>query len=132
MTDKQKFTHAYIVAMLWSTNDESDESGGEPLDANYNIEDIAPEALASIERDCSAFYDAHVDTWTDQHKYGSSDGSTESELAGHDFWLTRAGHGAGFWDGDWSEPAATKLTDACKAYSDQSPYVGDDDKIYLA
>jgi len=100
--------------------------------ANLSIEDIAPEALASIERDCSAFYDAHVDTWTDQHKYGSSDGSTESELAGHDFWLTRAGHGAGFWDGDWSEPAATKLTDACKAYSDQSPYVGDDDKIYLA
>jgi hypothetical protein len=27
----------------------------------------------------------------------------ESELAraGHDFWLTRNGHGAGFWDGDW-------------------------------
>lgn len=21
--------------------------------------------------------------------------------AGHDFWLTRNGHGAGFWDGDW-------------------------------
>ena len=25
----------------------------------------------------------------------------EVERAAHDFWLTRNGHGAGFWDGDW-------------------------------
>lgn len=29
-----------------------------------------------------------------------------------DFWLTRNGHGAGFWDGDWPVPAATRLTEA--------------------
>jgi hypothetical protein len=27
----------------------------------------------------------------------------EEARAGHDFWLTRNGHGAGFWDGDWPE-----------------------------
>lgn len=26
---------------------------------------------------------------------------SECERIGHDFWLTRNGHGAGFWDGDW-------------------------------
>lgn len=29
------------------------------------------------------------------------DGENEVARAGHDFWLTRNGHGAGFWDGDW-------------------------------
>src|SRR5208282_4942052 len=32
-----KFTQAYIVAALWSSNDNSDPSGGEPLDSNYDI-----------------------------------------------------------------------------------------------
>ena len=27
----------------------------------------------------------------------------ECERIGHDFWLTRNGHGAGFWDGGWND-----------------------------
>lgn len=46
------------------------------------------------------------------------------------FWLTRCGHGCGFWDGDWSEPAATILTDAAHAFGNVDLYVGDDGKIY--
>lgn len=128
MTDQERFTRAYIVAMLWSSTDDE----GKPLDADFNVDDIAPETMVSIESDCAAFYVANSESWEDAHKYGSRDGSTESELAGHDFWLTRAGHGAGFWDGDWEEPAASRLTAACKDYSEQSPYVGDDGLIYLA
>ena len=37
---------------------------------------------------------------------------------GHDLWLTRNGHGAGFWDGDWPEPFATKATDWSEAYGE--------------
>ena len=40
-TDLDAFTNAYIETMLWSTNDESDEKGGEPLDTNYGPTDIA-------------------------------------------------------------------------------------------
>jgi hypothetical protein len=36
--------------------------------------------------------------------------------AGHDFHLTRNGHGCGFWDGDWAEPGATVLTDWSKTF----------------
>jgi len=129
--DLERFTRAYIVAMLWSSSDESDESGGEPLDANYSADDLAPEALAAIESDCKAFYTAHSELWVDQYKNARRFAATESECAGHDFWLTRAGHGAGFWDGDWEEPAATTLTDACKAFGEVWPYVGDDGLIYL-
>ena len=41
------FTLAYIEAALWSTNDQSNEQGGEPLDKNYTIDDIDAAALAS-------------------------------------------------------------------------------------
>jgi hypothetical protein len=51
--------------------------------------------------------------------------------AGHDFWLTRNGHGAGFWDGDWPEPFATSLTHASKAFGECYFYFGDDGKLYL-
>lgn len=42
----------------------------------------------------------------------------ESEQAGIDIWLTRNRHGAGFWDGDWLEPFATKATEWCHAYGE--------------
>ena len=38
--------------------------------------------------------------------------------AGHDFWLTRNGHGAGFWDADYSygDYSAKKLTSNAEAF----------------
>jgi len=113
------FTIAYIEAALWSSTDESDEQGGEPLDANYGLNDIAPETLASILNDCEAFQQDHAE-----------DIGGELERAGHDFWLTRNGHGAGFWDGDWDEGIGLRLTDASDVYGSVDLYVGDDGLIY--
>lgn len=51
------------------------------------------------------------------------------ENVGHDFWLTRNGHGVGFWDrglGDLGDEL-TKHAEACKC---SDLYVGDDDLIY--
>jgi hypothetical protein len=50
--------------------------------------------------------------------------------AGHDFWLTRNGHGAGFWDGDWPEPYASELTRVAKEFGGYSLYLGDYGLIY--
>ncbi len=54
----------------------------------------------------------------------------DSRMAGHDFWLTRNRHGAGFWDGDYPEPAASQLTKASHNYGEVSLYVGDDNLIH--
>jgi hypothetical protein len=51
--------------------------------------------------------------------------------AGHDFWLTRNGHGAGFWDRGLGE-VGRRLTDACKPYGSAYLYVGDNGMIYCA
>jgi hypothetical protein len=124
----EDFTAAYIVAMLWSTNDESNESGGDPLDKNYDADDLAPEARTLIDEDCKAFYEAHSHLFTSEHC--SYHGCPVDEYAGHDFWLTREGHGCGFWDGDWSEEADAILTPACKEAGERDVQVGDDKRIY--
>tara|TARA_Y100001963_G_scaffold37564_1_gene52487 strand:+ start:173 stop:550 length:378 start_codon:yes stop_codon:yes gene_type:complete len=49
--------------------------------------------------------------------------------AAHDFILTRNGHGAGFWDGDWSEPIATKLTELCKKFGEIEIYLSDENLL---
>lgn len=113
------FTRAYIEAALFAETDNSDESGGEPLDRNYGIEDIAPECLAQMRKDCDAFSSTHWDMI-----------AADEERAGHDFWLTRNGHGAGFWDGDWPEDVGDALTEASKAFGEVNLYVGDDGLIY--
>ncbi len=113
------FTRQYIITALWSSMDNSDDQGGDPLDANYGPEDIAPETLASIHEDCETFQRDHAE-----------DIGGDLERAGHDFWLTRNHHGAGFWDGDWQEKAGQRLTEASHAYGECDLYIGDDERIH--
>ncbi len=121
------FTCAYIEAALWSSNDESDDQGGEPLDANCGPVDLSLETVQWMIADCDRFQREQA-AWLKEEYLGSS--SEIAEQAGHDFWLTRNGHGCGFWDGDWTEPAATHLTEASKAFGECTLYVGDDGLIY--
>ena len=124
-----EFFQAYVTTALWSSNDESDESGGYPLDANYSADDIAPETLAEMRADCDRFYAENYEALNcDGVTYGSDFG--QDGRGGHDFWLTRNHHGAGFWDGDWPKPQAKILTDAAHAFGERNLYIGDDGMIY--
>ena len=118
-----EFERAYLTAALWSSNDESDESGGEPLDANYGIEDIAPESIRKAKEDCKKFR-----TMAGELLDGVDEGQ-----AGHDFWLTRNGHGAGFWDRRELKEGGVgkKLTDLCKKFGEINPMVGDDGQVHF-
>ena len=51
------------------------------------------------------------------------------ELAGHDFFLTQAGHGAGFWDRGLGV-LGDRLTDACNNVNIEA-YVGTDGLVYV-
>ena len=116
-----QFVDQYIATALWSSNDESDERGGEPLDRNYGPSDIAPETRRKMFLDAVSFYKANIMDFNDPSQ------------AGHDFWLTRNGHGAGFWDRSedvYSPAAAKRLTNASKAYGEFDLYVGDDNQIH--
>ena len=126
MRTLDNFTQAYIECALWSTNDESTPQGGEPLDKNYGPNDLAPECLETMKADCAKFQEENTDdiaTYEDRTY-------TAEEMGGHDFWLTRNGHGAGFWDGDWPEPSGERLTEASRPFGEVNLYVGDDGLIY--
>ena len=121
------FTRAYIEAALWSSTDESTPDGGEPMDANYDIDDIAPETLAGIVEDCRRF---QAENAADLALYDHPQWSA-AELGGHDLWLTRNRHGTGFWDRDYlPEDAGERLTAAAHKCGEIDLYVGDDGLIY--
>ena len=114
----EDFFDAYVEAALWSTTDDSDpNTGGEPLDKNYGMSDIDSSSLAKMRADCQRFFDENYDLI-----------SNDILGAGHDFWLTRNGHGAGFWDGDWEH--GDELTQKAHAFGESDLIVGDDGKIH--
>jgi hypothetical protein len=127
-TKLDEFTLAYIEAALWSTNDNSNEQGGDPLDKNYDIEDIDKDTLKKMVADCAQFQEANDSLIMEENLVNHSYPAVER--AGHDFWLTRNGHGANFLDGDWCSAVERKLYDAAKQFGEYDLYVGDDGQIY--
>lgn len=122
------FTRAYIECALWSSNDESDESGGVPMDQIYEIEDIDLETREKMAEDCARFKEENA---ADLEQYPAGREWSGMEMAGHDFWLTRNHHGAGFWNRDnVPEDVGERLTEASHRFGEYSLYVGADGKIY--
>lgn len=112
---KQTFFEAYVDCALWSSTDDGDK----PLNDNYGPEDIAPESLTSMRMDCHDFREANAELLAE----------ISEEQAGHDFWLTRNHHGAGFWDRGLGK-VGDQLTKQAHAYGECYLYVGDDGKLY--
>lgn len=115
------FTQAFITAMFFT------EEGPDNL-GDAGMDKISAELMTRITQDCATFQSQAGDLISDENCHYT--GCPTIEYAGHDFWLTRNGHGCGFWDGDWEEPAATKLTNLAKQFGELSVYLGDDGKIY--
>lgn len=117
----------YITCALWSSTDESTESGGYPLDDNYSEDDIAEEALADMRIECSDFLAEAAPYLANRPAH------VTGNQIGHDFWLTRNHHGAGFWDRPsyWypADPNG-ELTKISHAAGSRDLYVGDDGKIH--
>lgn len=115
------FLEAYFDAILFTGNDESDDSGGDPLDDNYGIDAFAYESMVEQVAQCEKFLalpgvDAAIDG--------------DYSQAGYDFLMTRNGHGVGFWEtGDWPEKAGELLTKASEKMGEVYIYLGDNGEI---
>jgi hypothetical protein len=79
---------AYLTTLLWSETGDD----GEPLDTNHGPEDCDRETLDQCEADCTSFLEL---AWDELEGAGLSG---DSVAIGHNFVLSRNGHGAGFWD----------------------------------
>lgn len=114
MTELERFTGACLEALYFTDATPDDDI---PPDA-----ELDPETRLDLEADCRSF-------WRRFGPYVKAAGRTP-EQAGHDFWLTRNGHGAGFWDGDWIAPYDQLLDDGAKAYGPFEVYLGGDGRIH--
>ena len=77
-----EFERAYIECAMWT----------EQLDG-HGIKDIPADILAAMLTDCTDFSTSNMELLSQMFALGYSESN-----AGHDFWLTRGRHGAGFWD----------------------------------
>lgn len=103
----EAFTKGYIESALWTglyyANEKSEGETG--LD-EFDRDDIDPATLKEMEEDCRAFY-------TDNAVYLKG---CDDCHAGHDFFLTRNRHGAGYFDGDYPAAIGKALTEAAHAW----------------
>lgn len=119
MTDEQTFINAYIECLLWSSEPDSSDEDAWPDDAT-----LSDEARERCEVECKAFlYRFRPFIEAEPTDPGLSQ-------AGHDFALTRNGHGAGFWDGDWPT-YGDMLTKGSKSFGEIDIYVGDDGQLEI-
>lgn len=117
------FLQGYLVCALWSSTEED----GNPLDDNYGIDDLSPEAMAQAEEECKDFILHNTSDILDA--LDTKIGYTVSR-AGHDFWLTRNGHGAGFWDRGLGV-VGNRLTAAAEVYGGRNVVCGSDGQLYI-
>ena len=118
----KEFTSAYIEALYFTDIDNPDQSDIE------GDSELAPDTLLDIQADCRSFwrrFGCYITTET------CSDAFRDSVTqAGHDFHMTRNGHGVGFWEDEWPGAYREMLTNGANGYGPFEVYQGDDGLIY--
>lgn len=111
----------YIQAMQWASTDGDDNS----------LEDyeLSEEAKENCRQACVNLLDKHRSLVVTV--VCEDTGTYNYDNVGHDLFLTREGHGAGFWDRGLGMNGDL-LTDYCNEIGTADPYVGDDNLIYLS
>lgn len=111
---------AYLAAAVWTATDDD----GNPLDREFNEGDFSPEARIQALTDLQVFMGVYQEL-LDEHPAWNRGIHGDDDVA-HDFWLTRNGHGRGFWDkpemyGDFMDA----LTAEARKFGERHVYVGD-------
>lgn len=137
MTHDQKtfdcVVRGYLVCMLWTMpGDEDNENPGDSI----SIHELPKQTWDIAHADCVAFIGACGDLFT----HAIERDGYSAERFGHDFALTRNGHGAGFWDRDElkEDDLGDKISALCgwtgakrTRFTDNSLYLGDDGLAYF-
>lgn len=103
MLNIDKTTAAYLEAALWADLPECGKG--------LTLKDFTRETRERARAVCERFIRENE---ADLQDHRESIGWPFEELVGHDLWLSRQGHGSGFWDGPeiYGEDAANRLTRA--------------------
>lgn len=118
-----ELTDKYLEEALWST---SNDGGDANLTEDFSLEDFDPDARRQAAEDVEGFFEANAELIARAKELVPS--YSDKQVA-EDFWLTRNGHGAGFWDRGLGD-VGDQLTAMAKPYGSVDLYVGADGKVY--
>lgn len=116
------FVQGYIECALWASHDTT-EDGEEIRMEDYKLSESAKTTLTE---QALAFENANSELIDECVARG-----WHRDCAGHDYWLTRNRHGAGFWGRGLGE-LGDKLTALAHAEGECNLYLGDDNLIYVS
>lgn len=88
LTKLDKFTEGYVVCALWSSIDDDGKNFAE-----FTLRDFDDKARQQVLSECKTFQEKNAELLKEWYELGFIEVG-----AGYDFWLTRNGHWAGFWD----------------------------------
>jgi hypothetical protein len=130
----------YITCLLWSescrgsagnASDEHEHNTDDPQDCDaslhtigYDADDLTEAARKEIESDVADFVMSNAADILALVNTGEAD----ADDIGHNFLLSRNGHGTGFWDRGWGV-FGDRLHAAAKAYGDTSAYATEDGAV---
>lgn len=107
-SDLNEFTRAYVVAALWLSDPSPGQ--GDYTEAGLSlIQSVSEDWLSQAISDCDKFQSEN-ETLLEQ-------AGTDSQN-GHDFWLTRNGHGCGFWSRDYDDEVGKPLSKAARSFGE--------------
>lgn len=96
----QEFMKAYVGAICFTEE----------------ISKIEKDQEDQIKKDCKIFFEQNEKLIKSSYRGIDADPISK---AGHDFWMTRQGHGTGFWDDfEWEASAGKTLTENAKKFGE--------------
>jgi hypothetical protein len=113
------FTDSYLATAQWVTCDSGEGARG-----------FTKLAIKEARIDCEAFIVKVIAEFTpdEAHKILSYAGNDVKRISGHDFYLTRNHHGAGFWDSaiynELANNVCERLTKLSESCGEASAYLG--------
>ena len=120
--DVDEILTSYFEAALWTDEDRLAEEVGDDKAKSFTIFDFSDETKAKAKEEIEQF----------MQKAGQYLTNVTDDMIGHDFWLTRNHHGAGFWDRkEIGYEIGDKISEICHEFRELMVVVGDDEKLYL-
>ncbi len=134
---------AYFEAALWTVEEQLQEQDNEDFEDMYgssredsDISEFVPEIDINIfnihdDSKMKAYDDVKKFLDNEEVKVAIFDEEIDEEQLGHDIWLSRNGHGAGFFDHNYYPENEEVLMNMARSLGSSDVYIGGDKKIHL-
>lgn len=127
-------TRGFLTAALFTETDNSDPSGGDHLDKNYEIYDFSMKSLKKAVQICNKFREEFGELLAKADYSGLAarfPEYTEDDCAGHDLWFEISGSGVGFRDRGFPDEIGDALSKAADTIRHYDVSIGDNGLLYL-